>query len=113
MIKRISLMTKQPQASREEFARHWIDVHAPLAAALPGLRRYVQHHIVREQPRNDRPTLETQVDGIAEMWFDDEAAMARANASPEQAALSADSALFTGRIKSLIVESREFVPDAG
>ena len=47
-----------------------------------------------------------EVDGIAETWFDDREAMARANASPEAKRLHDDGALFIGHIKSFIVEER-------
>src|SRR5262249_2969041 len=98
MIKSISLLTRKPGMTHEQFIRHWVEIHAALAHAVPGLRRYVQSHI-REQPtRPDIPTTEIDVDGIAELWYDDRAAMARAHASPEAKALFADGALFIGRI---------------
>lgn len=46
MIKRVMLLTRKTGMTREQFTRHWLDVHAPLAHAVPGLRRYVQSHIV-------------------------------------------------------------------
>ena len=89
MIKSISLLTRKPGMTHEQFMTHWVETHAPLAHAVPGLRRYVQSHI-REQPtRPDIPTTEVDVDGIAELWYEDRAAMARAHASPEAKALSA------------------------
>jgi hypothetical protein len=48
-------------------------VHAPLAHAVPGLRRYVQSHIVEERRGPDIPALDVEVDGIAELWYDDRA----------------------------------------
>jgi hypothetical protein len=53
------------------------------------------------------------VDGIAELWYDDRGAMARAHASPEAKALFADGALFIGRIKAFVVEEKVIVPAAG
>ncbi len=52
------------------------------------------------------------VDGIAELWYDDRDAMERALASPQSKALHADGALFIGRIKSFIVEEKIVVPAA-
>jgi hypothetical protein len=46
------------------------------------------------------------VDGIAETWFDDREAMARANASPEAKRLHDDGALFIGRIKTFTIEEK-------
>jgi len=113
MIKSISLLTRKPGMTHEQFMTHWVETHAPLAHAVPGLRRYVQSHI-REQPtRPDIPTTEVDVDGIAELWYEDRAAMARAHASPEAKALFADGALFIGRIKAFVVEEKVIVPASG
>jgi uncharacterized protein (TIGR02118 family) len=112
MIKSISLLTRKAGLSHEEFVKHWLGVHAPLAHAVPGLRRYVQSHIVGERTRPDIPAIDVEVDGVAETWYDDLAAMERANASPEAKALHADGALFIGRIKSFITEEKVIIPRA-
>ena len=110
MIKSVSLLTRKAGLSHEEFVKHWLEVHAPLAHAVPGLRRYVQSHIVGERTRTDTPTTDVEVDGVAETWYDDLAAMDRANASPEAKTLHADGALFIGRIKSFITEEKVIIP---
>ena len=79
---------------------------------MPGLRRYVQSHIVGERTRPDIPAIDVEVDGVAETWYDDLAAMERANASPEANALHADGALFIGRIKSFITDEKVIIPRA-
>ena len=112
MIKSISLLTRRPELSHDEFVRHWVEIHAPLAHAVPGVRRYVQNHIEGERRRADIPTHEIAVDGIAELWFDDRAAMDRANASPEAKRLHDDGALFIGGIKSFIVEEKVIIPNS-
>jgi len=106
MIKSISLLTRRPELTHEEFVRHWVEIHAPLAHAVPGMRRYVQNHIQGTRTRPDIPETKVDVDGIAETWFDDRQAMVRANASPEAKRLHDDGALFIGRIKSFIVEEK-------
>jgi uncharacterized protein (TIGR02118 family) len=110
MIKSISLLTRKAGLSHEEFVKHWLEVHAALAHAVPGLRRYAQSHIVGERTRSDIPATNVEVDGIAETWYDDLAAMERANASSEAKALHADGALFIGRIKSFITEEKVIIP---
>jgi uncharacterized protein (TIGR02118 family) len=112
MIKSISLLTRKPELTHEQFVKHWLEIHAPLALAVPELRRYVQSHIVDERTRPDIPTTVVDVDGIAELWYDDRAAMARAVASREAKRLHADGALFIGRIKTFIVEEKQIVPPA-
>jgi uncharacterized protein (TIGR02118 family) len=106
MIKSISLLTRRPELTHEQFVRHWVEIHAPLAHAVPGMRRYVQNHILGTRARPDIPETDVAVDGIAETWFDDRESMARANASPEAKRLHDDGALFIGRIKSFIVEEK-------
>jgi uncharacterized protein (TIGR02118 family) len=110
VIKSISLLTRKDGMTHQQFVRHWVDVHAPLAHAVPGLHRYVQSHIVAERRRPDIPALDVDVDGIAELWYDDAESMARALASPESKALHADGALFIGRIKTFTIEERVVVP---
>jgi uncharacterized protein (TIGR02118 family) len=106
MIKTIGLLTRKDGFTHEEFVRHWVEVHAPLAHAVPGLRRYVQSHIRGERSRADIPDHAIALDGIAELWFDDQAALEAAARSPEMKALQADGALFIGRIKSYVVEEK-------
>jgi uncharacterized protein (TIGR02118 family) len=110
MIKSISLLTRKAGMTHAQFVKHWVEVHAPLALAVPGLRRYVQSHIVDERTRPDIPTTDVDIDGIAELWYDDRDAMARAVATPQAKALFDDGALFIGRIKTWTVEEKPIIP---
>ena len=109
MIKSISLLTRKDHLTHAQFVKHWVEIHAPLAHAVPGLRRYVQSHIQDERRRADIPTTQVEVDGIAELWYDDRAAFDRAMASPQAKILHDDGALFIGRIKSWVVEEKVIV----
>jgi uncharacterized protein (TIGR02118 family) len=110
MIKSLSLLTRKPELSHAEFVRHWLEIHAPLAHAVPGVKRYVQNHIEGERTRPDIATTGVGVDGIAELWFEDRAAMDRANASPEAKRLHDDGTLFIGGIKTFIIEEKVIIP---
>jgi uncharacterized protein (TIGR02118 family) len=81
MLKVMVLLAKRSGLSIAEFRRHWLEVHAPLVHALPGLRRYVQDHVVSNLDIPAAVPLGVEIDGIAELWFDDEAAVQRAFAS--------------------------------
>jgi len=111
MIKTIGLLARKPGWSHAAFMDHWVRIHAPLAHAIPGLRRYVQNHMAGERSRADIPALElgAEIDGIAELWFDDRAAWERALASPEMKALHDDGARFIGRIRSYVVEEHSVI----
>lgn len=110
MIKSISLLTRSDGTTHEQFVKHWLDVHAPLAHAVPGLRRYVQSHILAERTRPDIPATEVEVDGIAESWYDDLPAMKLAAASPEAKRLHDDGATFIGKIKSYTIDEKVIIP---
>ena len=109
MIKTVGLLTRKSGWTHEQFMKHWVGTHAPLAHKVPGLRRYVQNHIQGERTRADIEATAVEIDGIAELWFDDQAALETASRTPEMGALHADGALFIGRIKSYIVEEKVIV----
>ena len=47
---RMGLLRKKAEWDTKAFRRHWLDCHGALARQLPGLRGYVQNHVVdREQ----------------------------------------------------------------
>lgn len=110
MIKSISLLTRKDNITHEQFVKHWLEVHGPLAHAVPGMRRYVQSHILAERRRPDIPTLQVPVDGIAESWYDDLEAMKAAAASPEAKILYDDGATFIGQIKSFTIDEKVIIP---
>ena len=78
MIKSLSLLTRKPGMTHEQFVRHWLEVHGPLAHKVPGIRRYVQSHILEERTRPDIPSTDVEIDGMAELWYDDRESMMRA-----------------------------------
>jgi uncharacterized protein (TIGR02118 family) len=86
MIRRFVILRRKPTMSVEEFRHYWENVHGPLIAKIPGLRKYTQHHVHSELLDN----MDTPIDGIAELWFDNEEAQKAAYATPEYAAVVAD-----------------------
>lgn len=85
-IKLWALVKRKEGMSLEAFRRHSLEVHAPLATRLPGLRRYVQCHV-----RDTSYALgETLLDCVSMLWFDDVASLQRALDSPENRAAAAD-----------------------
>ena len=44
-VKNYELVTKRADLDRAEFDRYWAQVHGPLAATIPTIRRYVQAHL--------------------------------------------------------------------
>ena len=93
MIKIVGLLTRKEGITHAEFVRHWFDIHGPLAHAVPGVRRYVQSHIIGTRTRPDIPETGIEVDGIAELWYDDLESFQRAAATPEMKAAAAASTM--------------------
>jgi uncharacterized protein (TIGR02118 family) len=92
MVKYVSLLRRAEHLSREQFHRWWIDEHTLIAKRIPGLRRYVVSLAVGGLDG------EAEWDGMAELWFDDEAALrAGMLESPEGQAALADSAAHISR----------------
>jgi uncharacterized protein (TIGR02118 family) len=85
MVKLIYCISKKTALSVEEFQHYWRETHGPIAARIPGLRRYVQCHTA---PATYGGRTAPGFDGAAELWFDDLEAMRAAMGTPEvQAAL--------------------------
>lgn len=92
MIKLIGFLRRKDGTSIAEFQRYWREVHAPMIAAAPGLRRYIQSHAIAEV----YDIYPQEWDGMAEAWFDDLAAYEAAAASETWRAATADAANFVG-----------------
>lgn len=105
MIKLVYCFRKRPGMSDEKFARYWHEVHAPLGARIPGLRRFVQSRALEPPGDARRPDY----DGVAELWFDDLEALAVARRSPEWAASTADEANFLDPASTAYLVSEERV----
>jgi uncharacterized protein (TIGR02118 family) len=110
MIKSLSLLTRKSVMSRDEFRRVWVGEHAPLVHAVPQVRRYVLSFVLEEPTRPDVPTQKMNVDAVAELWYDDMAALKAAAASPEMKAVQANGALHLGAIKTFITEEIAVIP---
>jgi uncharacterized protein (TIGR02118 family) len=89
MTKLVFCLRRLPHLSREEFQRHWREVHAPLVrshAAALRIRRYVQTHTLTH-PLNGALAASrggpAEFDGVAELWWDSPEALAEATATPE------------------------------
>jgi uncharacterized protein (TIGR02118 family) len=86
MIKLVYCFARRPDLSFEEFSRYWRDVHGPIGARIPGVRRLVQSVAVHDPRDTANPTF----DGMAELWFDDIEAVLSARSSAEWRASTAD-----------------------
>ena len=106
MIKLIALVRKKPSMTMAQFKAYWIDVHAPLARKIPGMRGYRIN--VADDPGAMAPA---PYDGSAEIWFDDRAAMEEGLASPENDVAAGDVDNFTEELVFMVCEDEAFIID--
>jgi uncharacterized protein (TIGR02118 family) len=86
MIKSVVIFRRRAGLSVDDFGHYWQHTHGPLVARLPGLRRYVQSQTLASAYAKRTPAC----DGVAELWFDDTAALRALTGTPEYAAVLAD-----------------------
>ncbi len=108
MIKRMGFVKRKDGMSLEAFHAHWLNVHAPLAAKAPGLRRYIVSTTIVGEGLSYTPAF----DGLAEFWYDDMDALEAAEASPEWAATRADSPNFIGSVAALFTTEVAIIEDS-
>lgn len=94
----IILLKKKENLTDQEFAKYWLETHAPLAKTMPGLRKYVVN-VVRRAPNR-----EPDYHGAVELWFDDVDSMKKTFASPEGQATQKDTETFTSKMITLYVD---------
>ena len=105
MIKLVYCITKKPGLTDEEFLCYWENVHGPIGARIPGLRKLVQSRRLTV-PGDSRPS---DYDGMAELWFNDVEALLAARRSPEWKASGEDEVKFIDHKKVAYFVSEERV----
>lgn len=103
MIAAISLMRRQESLGLTRFRRHWLDVHGPLVCGFPGLRRYVQCHVLASIAMNEA-ARSMRIDGFPILYFDSDQDRTRAHHSPEMAACNVNSRQFVGAVARVITD---------
>lgn len=66
MVKAMTLTKRKPGLSREEFIRHYEEVHVPLGLKyFPTMKRYVRNYVITPPDAK-----ELDFDCITEYWYD-------------------------------------------
>lgn len=72
MLKVHILSRRRANMTHEQYMKHWWEVHAPLFASQPDVKRYVRKYVqcwvTGDKPAGPNPG---DTDGIVELWFDD------------------------------------------
>src|SRR6266536_2193068 len=103
-VKLIALLKAKPGMTREEFARRWIDGHAPLKLKFKNLRGYRINVAIDEYQEMEG---ELPFDGTAELWWDSLEEMQEDFDSPEAESAVADADTFT--VVRTHIYTREYV----
>jgi uncharacterized protein (TIGR02118 family) len=90
-VKFMVFIVRHPTLTLDAFERHFREVHRPLVLAFPGLTAYRQNLVRRDEQTSPGFAV---CDAVAELWFEDRAALDRVWETPEGAAAIADNALF-------------------
>ena len=94
-MKKMLALYRAPEDA-EEFLRHYREVHMPLVRAVPGLVDVAITRISRTLVGEEGVFL------LAEMSFADDAALAAALKSPENAACGKDAMDFAGKLVTVM-----------
>ena len=109
MVKVVTYFKRKPGMSVEDFQNHWRTAHADLIVRLPGIRGYVQSHLLASAYRKGEPMC----DAVAESYFDDSQAIKALALTPEYGAVLADEPNFIdARSMDLIITDEYLVKDA-
>lgn len=105
MVKVLTFITRKAGMPPEDFQKYWRERHPDAVTKLPGIRRYVQSHVLPAMYAKGEPPH----DGIAEVWADDTHALRQMTQSPAHPALIEDEARFIDRSKMGVLITEEHV----
>ena len=109
MVKVLTFLSRKAGMPVEEFQAYWRTRHPDAVTRLPGIRRYVQSHVLPAMYAKGEPLH----DGIAEVWAEDTDALRAMTRSPVHAELQADEARFIDRARMEFIVTEDHVVTDG
>ncbi|MGE0821007.1 MAG: EthD domain-containing protein [Candidatus Binatia bacterium] len=108
-VKNIEFVTHRADLSIEAFQKHWKEIHGPLGAAIPVVKRYVQSHTRLSAYKSGKSPV---YDGVAITWFDNTQAMRVSATTPEYERTRADEPNFIalGTLPFIITKEHVIIP---
>jgi len=99
MVKVLTFIKRKSGMPVDEFQTYWRNEHPKAVTRLPGIRRYVQSHVLPDTYAKREPVY----DGIAEVWADDTEALRAMTKSAAHPDLIVDEARFIDRSQMGII----------
>src|SRR5918994_650095 len=109
MVKVLTLINRKAGMPVDEFQDYWLTRHPLGVTRLPGIRRYVQSHVLPETYAKREPVY----DGLAEVWADDTDSLRAMTKSAVHPDLIADEARFIDRERMATIVTDEHVAKDG
>jgi hypothetical protein len=112
IVKSITFLVRKPGVSHAEFMRYWLEVHAPMALQIPGMRGMICNEILG--PTRRRTDIrhapgEVEIDGFAESWKEASNYPGNPQAPIEAKRWYEDGPMFVGLIKGYRVKENVFI----
>jgi uncharacterized protein (TIGR02118 family) len=105
-VKNVEFVSHKPGMPIEDFQKHWREIHGPLGAAIPVVKRYVQSHTRLSIYQKGKTPL---YDGVALTWFDSTQAMRTSATTPEYDRTREDEPNFIAPGKLPVIITKEHV----
>jgi uncharacterized protein (TIGR02118 family) len=105
LVKGVFQLRAKPGLTHLDFRKHWQTTHAEVALKMPGIKRYVQSHLVDEAYHYARPHF----DGVAHVYFDSAQSLADSFESPAGKEDMADGEKFIDMANLKFFMAREHV----
>ena len=109
MVKVLTFIKRKSGMPVDAFQTYWRTQHPKVVTRLPGIRRYVQSHVLPESYAKREPFY----DGIAEVWADDTDALRAMTKSTVHPDLIADEAKFIDRAQMGVIVTEDHATEAG
>jgi hypothetical protein len=109
MIKIMWFLKKADHLTLDQFAAWWLESHVHLItdAQKPWLKKYVVNVRRESDALAGKPAAESPWDGVAEQWFEDDAAVDAVYGKPTAAVTRADTMAHVSRIERIVVREHE------
>src|SRR5438046_7405192 len=109
MVKVLTFIKRKSGMPVDEFQTYWRTEHPKVVTRLPGIRRYVQSHVLPESYAKREPVY----DRIAEVWADDTDAFRAMTKSAVHPDLIADEAQFIDRAQMGVIVTEDYATKDG